>query len=126
MKYYINQTTSEIFAYELDGSQDSLIGTDTVPINDSDLAALLAAKAAGMAQIPPTSVTMRQARLALYAANMYSQVQTVVASSPENIQIEWEFSNMVYRSSPVVAAMAAALNLTDDMIDQLFIAAGKL
>ena len=40
MKHYINNTTKEVFAYELDGSQDHLISDSLVPITDIDLSTL--------------------------------------------------------------------------------------
>ena len=40
MKNYINNTTKEVFAYELDGSQDHLISDSLVPITDTDLSTL--------------------------------------------------------------------------------------
>ena len=40
MKHYINNTTKEVFAYELDGSQDHLIADTLVPITDTDLSTL--------------------------------------------------------------------------------------
>ena len=44
MKHFIDLITKEVFAYELDGSQDHLIRSDLVPINDADLANLKAQK----------------------------------------------------------------------------------
>lgn len=40
MKYYIDPTTKEVFAYEANGSQDEFIKPGLVPISDADLAAL--------------------------------------------------------------------------------------
>jgi hypothetical protein len=40
MKHYINEITKEVFAYELDGSQDDLITDNLVPITVADLATL--------------------------------------------------------------------------------------
>ncbi len=40
MKYYIDEKTKEIFAYEKDGSQDKFIKDDLIPISDEDLAEL--------------------------------------------------------------------------------------
>jgi hypothetical protein len=44
LKHFIDLITKEVFAYELDGSQDHLIRSDLVPINDADLANLKAQK----------------------------------------------------------------------------------
>jgi hypothetical protein len=42
MKHYINPTTKDIYAYELDGSQDSFIAAGLEPISEADLAILRA------------------------------------------------------------------------------------
>ena len=41
MKHYLDKITNEIFAYELDGSQDSLIKEGLTLINDTELATAL-------------------------------------------------------------------------------------
>jgi hypothetical protein len=48
MKHYINPTTKEVFAYELDGSQDHIIASHLVPISDADLETLRAEKTAAL------------------------------------------------------------------------------
>lgn len=74
----------------------------------------------------PTSVTMRQARLALLAANKLSAINAAMADASEALRIDWEFAATVDRNSPTVAAMAQVLNLTADDLDGLFTAAAKL
>lgn len=78
----------------------------------------------------PTEVTMRQARLALLGANLLSRVDTVInaMSSPqkEAARIEWEYSNALLRTNPLVLALAPALGLTDAQLDALFVAAAAL
>ncbi|NWD48683.1 hypothetical protein [Pseudomonas gingeri] len=43
MKYYIDKRTNQIFAFELDGSQDACIGPDLEAVDDKELAAFQAA-----------------------------------------------------------------------------------
>ena len=78
----------------------------------------------------PTSVTMRQARLALLAAGKLAAVQSAIDALSEPTktaaQIEWEYSNEVQRHNGLVAALGPALSLTSDQIDALFIGAAKL
>ncbi len=74
----------------------------------------------------PTSVTMRQARLALLAAGEYTAVQTAVASASDAVRIDWEFAATVDRGSPTVALLAQALGLSGADLDALFNAAGLL
>lgn len=78
----------------------------------------------------PAAVTMRQARLALLAAGLLSGVDAAIASlaEPQKSQalIAWEYSQEVQRQDGLVALLAAALILTAEQIDQLFIQAATL
>jgi hypothetical protein len=71
-----------------------------------------------------TSVTMRQARLALLQAGLLAQVDAAIASMPgvdgEAARIEWEYATEVRRDSPLVDGLAAALSLTPEQLDNLF------
>lgn len=78
----------------------------------------------------PEAVTMRQVRLALLAAGLLGQVDSALAALPspqrEAAQIEWEYAAEIRRDSPTMAMMGAALGLTDEEIDALFVdAAGR-
>lgn len=77
----------------------------------------------------PEVVTMRQARLALLGAGLLAQVNAAVANMPgaegDAARIEWEYAQEVRRDSPLVAALSAALGLTDETLDNLYkVAAG--
>lgn len=78
----------------------------------------------------PQIVSMRQARLALLGAGLLSQIETAIASLPEPaksaVSIEWEYAIEVNRTWPWVIQLSQALGLTDEQLDQLFIAASKL
>ena len=78
----------------------------------------------------PSSVTMRQARLALLAAGKLAAVAPAIAAMPspakEQAQIEWEYSITVERQRPFVLALGPALGLDAAALDALFIAAAKL
>lgn len=78
----------------------------------------------------PAAVSMRQARLALLSAGLLAAVDAAIASMPsperEAAQIEWEYAAEVRRDSPLIAALAPALDLTGDQIDALFVAAVAL
>lgn len=74
----------------------------------------------------PHSITPRQARIALLAAGLLDQVETMVAASSREIQITWEFSLQIDRSSPLVDAMAASAGLTSAQVDDLFRSAAVL
>ena len=78
----------------------------------------------------PQEITMRQARLALLDIGLLSNVTTAINSLPEpdktKAQIEWEYSNALQRDNPFVAVLGAALGLSSQDIDNLFITAKGL
>lgn len=79
---------------------------------------------------PITTVTMRQARLALLGAGLLTTVNAAVAGMPgaqgDAARIEWEFSSSVERHRPLITALAAGLGLTDAQLDSLFVTAAAL
>jgi len=78
----------------------------------------------------PHEVSMRQARLALLARSVLGEVDAAIDSLPspnrEAARIEWDYSSVVARSSPLVVMMGAALGLDDSALDDLFITAARL
>jgi hypothetical protein len=78
----------------------------------------------------PQTVTMRQARLALLAAGKYAGVDAAIDSlatpQREAARIEWDYARDVERNSPIVSLMGVALELDDDALDALFVAAAAL
>ena len=75
----------------------------------------------------PTSVTMRQARLALLSVDKLAQVNAAIAAIPDATQraaaeIEWEYAQTVDRGSPFVQMLGAALALD---LDALFTLAAQ-
>lgn len=79
----------------------------------------------------PSEVTMRQARLALAGVGLLDAVNKAIAeitdpATRKAAQIEWEYSATVQRDRQFVALLAPALGLSDQMLDQLFIAAAAL
>jgi hypothetical protein len=79
---------------------------------------------------PRTSVTMRQARLALAQAGKLQLIKDAIALIPEPdktaISIEWEYASTVERLSPWIDIMASALGMTDVEMDALFELAATL
>lgn len=73
----------------------------------------------------PQEITMRQARLVLLENGLLADVQTAIGSLPEpsktKAQIEWDYSNALQRDNSFVTVLGAALGLTDEDIDNLFI-----
>lgn len=83
-----------------------------------------------MPMVVPSSVTMRQARLALHATGLLSQVETAIDALPEpsrtEARIEWDFSSEVFRDRDFVKMLGASLGLTSEQMDDLFITAATL
>lgn len=75
----------------------------------------------------PAEIQMWQARAILFRAGLLGMVEQAVkaATNPE-IEIAWEYAPNVVRRSAFVAAMAGALELTDEQIDALFIEGAKI
>lgn len=79
-------------------------------------------------QLPPLPVpgvvSMRQARLALLGAGLLDNVESALASlegiDGRAARIQWEFSSEVSRYSDLIEALAPALGLNDEQIDELF------
>ena len=71
----------------------------------------------------PDSVTPLQARRALLAAGKLDAVNAAVAAGDQETRLAWEFSASVERNSQFVAALAAAIGLSDAEVDNLFRAA---
>jgi len=78
----------------------------------------------------PQSVSMRQARLALLGAGLLDAVDAAIAgmtgTEGRAAQIEWEYASEVVRTSALVAGMGAALGMTDEQLDDLFLQASTL
>lgn len=74
----------------------------------------------------PAQVSPRQIRQALNAAGLRQQVEDAIAAGDQNMKDWWEFSLSIERNHPLVIAMAAALNVTERELDDLFTAAGQL
>lgn len=87
----------------------------------------LAALSASQVTSIPTSVTMRQARLALLSVGKLAQVNAAIAAIPDATQraaaeIEWEYAQTVDRDSPFVQMLGTALALD---LDTLFTLASQ-
>jgi len=87
-------------------------------------------EAAQKARVPQT-VTRRQARHALLLAGLLDNVQPAIDSIADPVQrsmaqIEWDDSQQFERKRPLLIALAAALGLGEEALDNLFIQAAQL
>ena len=87
-------------------------------------------EAAQKARVPQT-VTRRQARQALLLAGLLDNVQPAIDSIADPVQrsmaqIEWDDSQQFERKRPLLIALAAALGLGEEALDNLFIQAAHL
>ena len=75
----------------------------------------------------PQQIQMWQARAILLRSGLLGSVDQAVkvATNPE-IEIAWEYAPHVVRNLAFVSAMAGALGLTDEQIDNLFIEGAKI
>lgn len=86
--------------------------------------------AAHRKSLVPKSVTMRQCRIALLDAGLLDAVQSSIATMPgadgERARIDWEYALDVRRDWPLINALGSQLGLTEQQIDDLFIAAAAV
>jgi hypothetical protein len=75
----------------------------------------------------PSVVSMRQARRALLEKSLLASVDSIITSLPspekEAAEIDWVYAQEVKRSDPLVQALASALELTKQDLDNLFLLA---
>lgn len=75
----------------------------------------------------PEKVSRLQARLALLGAGLLQMVEDHISASGDPVlQMAWAEATEWRRDSPTIAAIAAALSLSEDQVDDLFIAAGAI
>lgn len=80
----------------------------------------------------PASVTMAQARKSIILAGIsIAAVDAALQAIPDETEralaiADWEYSADVIRANALVATMAPILGLSDEQLDQLFIAAAAL
>jgi len=78
----------------------------------------------------PSQISMKQARLALLKAGMYTAAQDAIANmaglAGQEARIVWEYSLTVDRNSQLVTSVSTALGLDATRVDELFILAETL
>lgn len=80
-----------------------------------------------LTKIAPAAVSKAQAQMALFNVGLLDDLEAIIKDHPYRpVRIWYESANYWERKSPYVAALGQELNLTDEQIDDLFIAAAKL
>lgn len=83
-----------------------------------------------IAKAVPQSVTMRQARLAMLQAGILDDVEAMISAMEgaegRAAQIDWEYALDVRRDWPLIGVLAPQLGMTDEQVDELFIAAASI
>jgi hypothetical protein len=76
--------------------------------------------------VPVDKITMFQCRAMLIGAGLYEQAEALVQAQGGIALAAWEYSATVHRRSPLVAALAKQLGLTEDQIDAMFEQASQI
>ena len=74
----------------------------------------------------PYSIKPKQVRLLLLQQNLLANVEAMIAQQDEATKITWQYDLEFRRDDPLLDQLAIELNLTEQQIDEFFIAASKL
>ena len=74
----------------------------------------------------PYSITPKQVRLLLLQQNLLANVEAMIAQQDEATKITWQYDSEFRRNDPLLDQLAIELNLTEQQIDEFFIAASKI
>ena len=130
MKYY--KKDNEVFAFEIDGSQDDYITEDMVRMISSEVDKHLNPKKymtdEQLYEIYVKSLrplTRRQFRLALLDVGLLDDLETAISNIEDTaekrrIDIEYTESDKFARTSESVKTMFALINQTEDQINELW------
>lgn len=130
MKYF--KFKNEVYAFELDGSQDHLITEEHVAMTDEDVDRHLNPKkymsdeeksAFYLASLRP--LTRRQFKLTLHENGLLDQIENTIWLIEDDqmrarIQIEYAESTEFHRTNDSVAYMCQLLGLTDEQVNQMW------
>lgn len=77
-----------------------------------------------------SSVTMRQARLALLAIGKLGDVEAAIDALPEpqrtEAKIEWDYAASIEKASPLIQSLAPTIGIDAEMLTELFNTAATL
>ncbi|WP_420023772.1 hypothetical protein ACN9JG_06330 [Cereibacter azotoformans] len=141
-------STNGFYTAEIHGPA---VPKDAVPVTAAEHSALMAGQARGMmiaadtlgrpilkerptptvaealaAERARMVVSRFQAKAALHAAGRLEDVERAVAQADPITRIAWSDAGEFRRLSPTIAALAAAVGMTDEEVDNLFRAAAAI
>lgn len=76
--------------------------------------------------VVPQSITPRQVRLVLLAQGLLASVEDMIAQQDEATRIEWQYASEFRRDDPLLLSLATTLGLTNQQLDDFFIAAAVI
>lgn len=79
-----------------------------------------------IAALVPQYISRGQALEALLSAGLLTQVQTYIASQPQQVQIAFSAWDKWWRQSPMLQTIAMACSITNTQLDALFTAAASI
>ena len=77
-------------------------------------------------QVGILTITPLQAKLALHGAGLLDTVEALIANADRPTQLAWQEATSFARTSPLLNSMAAALGMTSEQVDDLFLAAATI
>lgn len=124
MKYY--KLNKDVYAFELDGSQDDYISNDMVMMTDEEVDRhvspekyLSAEDKAQLHRERMLTLTPIEFDIKLVDAGLYDQVQELIASDIK-LKIAYTRATFFSRTDPFVDQARIALNLTDEQVDVIW------
>ena len=124
MKYY--KKGSEVFAFELDGSQDEYVTEDMIPMTDDEVDRhanpekyLSDIEKAQLNRERMPTLTPIEFDIKLVDAGLYDQVQELIQSDIK-LKIAYTRATFFSRTDHFVDQARIALNLTDEQVDSIW------
>ena len=124
MKYY--KLNNEVYAFELDGSQDDYIAEDMVIMTDAEVDRhvnpekyLSDIEKIQLNRERMPTLTPIEFDIKLVDAGLYDQVQSLVQSDIK-LKIAYTRATFFSRTDPFIDQARIALNLTDEQVDEMW------
>ena len=124
MKYY--KKDNEVFAFELDGSQDDYITEDMVKMTDDEVGRhvnpekyLSDIEKAQLSRERMLRLTPIEFDIKLVDAGLYDQVQELIQSDIK-LKIAYTRATFFSRTDPFIDQARIALGLTDEQVDEMW------